>query len=492
MTPAEVAAVVGGALHTGGPGGPHALAGPGAATVSGPVVIDSREAEAGSLFVAFVGERADGHDFAAAAAGNGAVAVLGTRPVDLPGVPTVVVGDPQDALARLAAHVLGRLPDVRVIALTGSQGKTSTKDLLAAALADAAPDAATVATRGSFNNELGLPLTVLRATEQTRFLVLEMGARGIGHLRALCAVARPDVAVVLNVGKAHLGEFGTVEDIATAKGELVEALAAGGVAVLNADDPRVAAMATRTRGRVLTFGRGPADVRLEDLRLDASGRPLFTLSHAGERAEVALRLVGEHQALNAAAAAAAALAAGLTLAPVAAALGRVEVLSRWRMEVAERGDGVRVLNDSYNANPDSTAAALRALAAVAGTGRPGSRRTVAVLGEMRELGASAYAEHEAVGRLAVGLGVDLVLAVGEAARGVHEGARQALDEGGAAEGPDRRGGAVLVADNGEAVSWLRKQVRPGDVVLVKASRGARLDEVAAALLQTVTGGGGAR
>ena len=239
LTLPEIAAVVGGRV----------VDDPDGVVVSGAATVDSREVEPAGLFAAFVGERSDGHDFAAAAVAAGAAAVLGSRPT---GHPSVLVDDPRDALAALAHHVLGRLPDVTVLAVTGSQGKTSTKDLLAGVLA--AHDE-TVATRGSFNNELGLPLTVLRAGPGTRFLLLEMGARGIGHLRELCAVARPDVSVVLNVGKAHLGEFGTQDDIATAKGELVEALDPSGVAVLNADDPRVAAMASRTAGRVTTFGR---------------------------------------------------------------------------------------------------------------------------------------------------------------------------------------------------------------------------------------------
>src|SRR3954447_11048840 len=236
-----VAGIVGGTIEGNG----HAVA------VTGPVVIDGREALPGSLFVAFVGEHADGHDHTPQAAANGAVAVLGTRATELP---TVVVEDPQTALQRLAAHVLAevrRAGRLTVLALTGSQGKTSTKDLLAAVLADAGP---TVATRGSYNNEIGMPLTALRAGPDTRFLVLEMGARGRGHIAELAALVAPDVAMVLNVGVAHLGEFGSRDAIAQAKGELVEALTPSGTAVLNADDERVAAMASRTSGSVLSFG----------------------------------------------------------------------------------------------------------------------------------------------------------------------------------------------------------------------------------------------
>jgi UDP-N-acetylmuramoyl-tripeptide--D-alanyl-D-alanine ligase len=471
MTLQEVAEVVGGTVHDA----------PAPVTVTAPPSIDSRAVPTGGLFAAFVGERADGHDFAAAAVESGAAAVLGSRPV---GVPAVVVPDPQEALGALARHVLGRLPQLTVVAVTGSQGKTSTKDLLAAVLTAAAP---TVATEGSFNNELGLPLTVLRADEATRYLLLEMGARGRGHIHLLCGIAPPDVSVVLNVGKAHLGEFGTQADIAQAKGELVEALGEDGVAVLNADDPLVSGMAARTRARVLTFGAEElADVRVDDVRLDAEGRPSFALHHQGRRVPVSLRLVGEHQVWNAAAAASAALAAGLALEDAGQALAQVESLSRWRMEVRRRDDGLTVVNDAYNANPDSMAAALRALVGIA-AGRDEGCRTVAVLGEMRELGESADAEHEAVGRLAVRLGVDRVVVVGAAARAIGRGAAT-----GAATGPSRSQGEepVLVEDNDEAVSWLEEHLRPSDVVLVKASRGARLDTVAEALLAGSAAPGG--
>lgn len=454
MSLAQVAEVVGGSVH-GEPGA-------GEVVVDGPVVIDGREAAAGSLFAAFVGERVDGHDHVDQAAAAGAVAVLGSRPT---GLPTVVVEDVRSALQLLASYVVGRVRaegDLTVLALTGSQGKTSTKDLLAAVLGGAA---ATVATRASFNNELGMPLTALRVEPGTRFLVLEMGARGRGHIAELCALVRPDVSVVLNVGQAHLGEFGSREAIAEAKGELVEALAADGTAVLNAGDHRVAAMAARTSARVMSFGDVPgADVRVEDLALDRLGRPTFRLVTADASAEVTLRLVGAHQALNAAAAAAAALATGLDLADVATSLSQVETLSQWRMELRELERGVVVLNDSYNANPDSVGAALEALVSIAAD--DSSTRTIAVLGEMRELGDAHEAEHRGVGRRAAELGVDRVVVVGEAARGIHEGAGER---------------SVLLADNAAAVAWLTEHVTEGDVVLIKASRGARLDEVAATL-----------
>jgi len=448
-----VAEIVGGRVEGDGQG----------VVVTGTVVIDGREAGPGSLFAAFVGEHADGHDHAQQAAANGAVAVLGTRATELP---TVVVEDPQTALQRLAAHVVAQVRDngrLTVLAVTGSQGKTSTKDLLAAVLGEAGP---TVATFGSYNNELGMPLTALRVEPDTRFLVLEMGARGRGHLAELTGLVPPDVAVVLNVGSAHLGEFGSRDAIAEAKGELVTALRTDGVAVLNADDPRVAAMTNLTPERVLTFGTTDADVRLDDLVLDRLGRPTFSLTADGASARVALQLVGAHQATNAAAAAAAALAVGISLEQVAASLTQVAAVSKWRMELHELPGGVVLLNDSYNANPESMRAAIDALAAIGAD--PSVRRTVAVLGEMRELGADSEASHRELGEYAAGR-VDQLLVIGPGARGIHAGAA------------DAGGTSVFVDDNAAAIAWLGDQVDEGDAVLVKASRGARLDEVAAVL-----------
>jgi UDP-N-acetylmuramoyl-tripeptide--D-alanyl-D-alanine ligase len=425
---------------------------------------DSRRLQPGDLYVAIAGARVDGHDFAQAAHAAGAAVTLGSRPT---GLPTIVVDDPVAALGRLATHTLTALPDARVVAVTGSSGKTSTKDLIATLIEDLGP---TVAPAGSFNTEVGLPLTVLQATEQTRFLVLEMGARGVGHVAQLCAIARPDVSVVLNVGTAHLGEFGSREVIALAKGEIVEALGSDGLAVLNADDPLVAGMAERTAARVVTFGAGPgADYRAADLRLDELARPGFTLVTPQGTATVQLGMVGEHMALNAVAAAAVAGHFGMPVERIAALLAEAKPRSAWRMEVRQTADGVTVVNDAYNANPDSMRAALRSLAAMRTTGR-----TFAVLGEMAELGADSIAEHDAIGRLAVRLSVWRTIVVGAGARPLYLGASQ--------EG-SWDGEAVWVPDAAAAVSALRAQLRPGDVVLVKASRSAGLESVAAALLE---------
>ncbi|WP_435747838.1 UDP-N-acetylmuramoyl-tripeptide--D-alanyl-D-alanine ligase [Nocardioides sp. SYSU DS0663] len=456
MTLDEVTAAVGGVVH-----------GDGTVQVTGPAYVDSRAPVVGGLFVAIAGERVDGHAYA-----DHAHAVLGSRPT---GRPTVVVDDPVAALGRLARHVLDRT-GAAVLALTGSQGKTGTKDYLAHVLGTAAGSglpASTVATQGNLNNELGVPLTVLRATADTTHLVVEMGARGIGHIGYLCRVAPPVVAGVLNVGTAHLGEFGSREAIARAKGEIVEALPEGGTAVLNADDPLVAAMAGRTAGRVLSFGeRG--DVAWRRLELDDLGRPSFELGVGGAWHPVTLRQVGAHQVANATAAAAMALAAGVDPEAAAEALGTAEPGSRWRMEVHERADGLVVVNDAYNANPASVRAALEALAAI---GRRGARRTVAVLGEMRELGPTAHEDHVAVGRAAAEAGVDVVVAVGEPAAGFVTGAREV---------PGWTGEAILTAGRDEALSWVRKNAAAGDAVLVKASRGVALEVVAEGLLEAST------
>ncbi|MET9699197.1 UDP-N-acetylmuramoyl-tripeptide--D-alanyl-D-alanine ligase [Streptomyces sp. NPDC006529] len=440
--------------------------------VTGPVVIDSRQVEPGSLFAAFDGERVDGHDYAERAVAAGAAAVLAARPV---GVPAIVVPDVEKALGALARAVVERL-GTDVVALTGSAGKTSTKDLIAQVLQHHAP---TVWTPGSLNNEIGLPLTALKATAETRHLVLEMGARGIGHIAYLTGLTPPRIGLVLNVGTAHIGEFGGREQIAQAKGELVESLpdeAAGGVAVLNADDPLVRAMTARTKARTVLFGEADdADVRATEVRMTEGGRPSFTLHTPTGCGEVTLRLYGEHHVSNALAAAAVAHVLGMSVAEIATALSGAGTLSRWRMEVTERADGVTVVNDAYNANPESMRAALRALAAMGGGARANGGRTWAVLGPMAELGDESLAEHDAVGRLAVRLNVNKLVAVGgREASWLQLGA---YNEGSWGEE------SVLVSDAQAAVDLLRSELRPGDVVLVKASRSIGLERVALALLE---------
>jgi UDP-N-acetylmuramoyl-tripeptide--D-alanyl-D-alanine ligase len=439
----EVAEATGGTVH-----------GEGAHLVQH-VEIDSRLVRPFTLFAAIVGEHVDGHDYARQAREDGANGTLCTRPVY---GNCVVVADVTAALGRLARHNL-ELIGVPVIGVTGSQGKTSVKDLIAHVLE---ADGPTVAPVGSFNNELGVPLTVLRADDLTKHLVVEMGARGIGHIAELCRIAPPDIGLVLNVGTAHIGEFGSADGIARAKGELIEALPSDGIAVLNADDPRVAAMGKRTSARQLTFGVS-GDVALGQVTLDDGGEPHFTLAHDGVVAEVHVPQIGAHHAINAAAAAAAAIAAGLDLPTIVERLGTAGASSPMRMERRTRPDGLVVINDAYNANPESMAAALRAVAGI------GHGRAVAVLGEMLELGDGSVEAHREIGRLAAELGFARVVVVGPGARPIADGA------GAIAE---------VVDDVDVAIGTLSASLRPDDVVLVKASRGGRLERIAHALLES--------
>ncbi len=449
--------------------GAHLIGDP--ATQVGPkVVTDSRQAEPGSLFVALPGERVDGHDYATTAVERGASAVLVARRLDLD-VPQLVVPDALAGLTALATGLVARAKadGLKVVGITGSSGKTSTKDLVAAVLRTAGP---TVAPVGSFNNEVGVPLTATGVDADTRHLVSEMGARALGDVAALCRITPPDVGLVINVGHAHLGEFGSVAAIARAKGELVEALDADGWAVLNAEDANVAAMASRTGARIAGFAvAGPpsfGDLRVwaERIEADSLQRHGFLLRTDDDSFPVTLRVAGVHQVGNALAAAAAGLALGLPAGGIAAALSAAEPVSRWRMELTERADGLLVVNDAYNANPDSMAAALRSLAALR---RPGGR-LIAVLGDMLELGEKSAEEHTRVGSLAAELGIDEVLALGRFAEAIAAGAR-----GGG-------GHAVLVPDRAAAVEQLHALVSPADVVLVKASRGLALESVAEHLL----------
>jgi UDP-N-acetylmuramoyl-tripeptide--D-alanyl-D-alanine ligase len=453
---AEIAAIVGGRLVAADP----------EQTVSGKVEFDSRKVVAGDLFLAIAGERVDGHDYAEAAVRAGAVAVLASREV---AAPTILVADPIEAITSLARAVAPRL-NATVIGITGSSGKTSTKDLLGQVLAAAGP---TVATPASFNNELGYPYTVLLADERTQYLVLETSSRGVGHIRHLTGIAAPRLAAVLNVGSAHLSEFGSVQTIALAKGELVEALpgaADGGVAVLNADDRLVMEMAARTTARIVTAGEHPdADVRAAGVVVDSSGRARFELITAAGSAAVSLKVRGEHQVSNAVIVAALALACGLELPMVAHALSQASALSAWRMQVSETAAGITVINDAYNANPESMRAALKALAIMSE-----GRRSVAVLGHMAELGPDAIAQHDALGRHAVRLDIAALIAVGEQARAIATGA--------ALEG-SYDGESEWVPDATAAVARLGDLLRPGDVVLVKGSRSAAMEVVAQALIE---------
>ncbi|MFC9617714.1 UDP-N-acetylmuramoyl-tripeptide--D-alanyl-D-alanine ligase [Streptomyces sp. NPDC056938] len=428
--------------------------------VTGRSASDSREVGPGGMFVAVAGARVDGHDFVDQAVTTGATCVLATRPV---GVPAVVVPDVTAALGRLAQHVLTRT-GAQVVALTGSAGKTSTKDLLAQVLAHHGD---TVATPGSFNTEIGLPLTVMRAAESTRYLVLEMGARHLGDIAYLASLTPPQIGVVLNVGSAHVGEFGSREAIATAKGELVESLPPadqGGVAALNADDELVAAMATRTTASVVTYGTGEsADIRATGIQVTA-GRASFTLHTPHGTAPVALRLLGAHQVHNALAVAAAVHALGMDTGRIAEALSAAEPVSAGRLQILERADGVTIINDAFNANSESMRAGLETLTSVAG-----DRRTVAVLGEMKELGDTAKSAHADIGRLVGELGIDVLVTVGTTDE------MTALADAARPASPLR----IESADDPDVLlPLLNRLLKSGDVVLVKASKSVGLEKFA--------------
>ncbi|HTW20732.1 MAG TPA: UDP-N-acetylmuramoyl-tripeptide--D-alanyl-D-alanine ligase [Mycobacteriales bacterium] len=458
MTVGDVAALTGGHLDGVAPD----------VQVYGPVVVDSRLCTAGSLFACLPGEQVDGHEFVADAYRRGAVAALSVRAVD---GPSIVVDDPVRSLGFLAGGVLRRTSQCTVVGVTGSSGKTSTKDLLAGVLAFAGP---TVAPRASLNNEIGLPLTVLGVEESTRYLVLEYSARGVGHIEYLCRIARPAIGVVLNVGTAHLGEFGSREVVAAAKGELVEALPPDGVAVLNVDDPLVSGMRSRTAARVIGFGTSAdADVRLDAVQLDPQARPSFRLVTPRGSISVQLQLVGAHHAMNAAATAAVALEIGLGPDEVGEALDSLTAVSAHRMQVGSRADGLLVVDDAYNANPESVRAALDALSTLS-KDRAGS--SWAVLGEMRELGADGEALHTDVGRHAAELGIDHLVVVGPGADPVAAGAESVASW---------RGEAIVVAEPEAAVELLRNRLGSDDVVLVKASNALQYWRIAEALLEPI-------
>jgi UDP-N-acetylmuramoyl-tripeptide--D-alanyl-D-alanine ligase len=428
------------------------------------VSTDSRDMRDEGLFVALSGERTDGHRFVEQAFAEGAAAAM----VDADGSayrgrPMVRVGSTADALMRLAADERNSMT-ATVVGITGANGKTSTKDL---AQAVARTRFRVHASPGSFNNEVGLPLTILGAPPDTEVLVAEMGARRLGDVKLLSGIARPRVVVVTNVGVAHMEVFGSWASIVEASAEPIDALGPDDLAILNADDPVVVAYGDRSPGRVTTFGLRPhADVRAHDVSLDRDGRASFRLVTEEAEAEVTLAVPGEHMVSNALAAAAVGRELGIPLSEAATALTGAGV-SRWRMETFTTAAGVRVLNDAYNANPESTAAALRTARWMAGEGR-----LIAVLGEMAELGQISEVEHDRVGELAARIRVDRLLTVGEAARAI---ARAAVREG------MDHADVASYDDPADVLEDIRARVRVGDLVLCKGSRVAGLETLAEAL-----------
>jgi len=466
LTLAEIATAIGGELVSGAP----------EQVVDGSVETDSRLVGPGSVFFALLGEETDGHRFVPAAAEAGAALVVTERAVELPdgtGTAQIVVADGYAALAALAHEVVGRVRaggSLKVVGITGSNGKTSTKNMLRTILEQ---HGETVAPQGSFNNHVGAPVSMLRITHETRYLVVEMGASGTGHIAKLVSIAEPDVGVVLKVGLAHAGEFGGIEATQKAKSEMVTDLPSTATALLNVDDDRVASMRSLTAARVVGFGTSAdADYRISGIETDRSGTR-FTLtappvaeaadrSGGAEQVDVRLAILGEHHAMNASAALTVAHLWGVPLAAGAEALASMTRAERWRMELLQGGpEGVTVINDAYNASPDSMAAALRTLAQVV---RPGER-SVAVLGEMAELGEFSTEEHDRIGRLVVRLGIGQLVVVGPGAAPIHQAATL--------EG-SWDGESVYIEDVDDAVRALQEMVRPGDVVLVKSSKSAEL------------------
>jgi len=424
------------------------------------VQTDSRLNTAGSIFFALRGELTDGHLFANSAVANGAALVIAERPLDI-AVAQIIVGDGGHALHALARTVVARVRDrgdLKVVAVTGSNGKTTTKNMLRSILE---LEGETVAPQGSFNNDVGAPITMLGVTEQTRYLVVEMGADAIGDITRLQSIAMPDVGIVLMVGLAHIGKFGDAAVTARAKSEMVTALPSQATAILNYDDGRVKAMGRQTAASVSSFGLdSSADVWADEIEATVRGTA-FTLHVGDDVIAVQLRILGEHHVTNALAAVTAARALGIDPHRSVAALESIERAERWRMELLNGPGGVTVINDAYNASPDSMAAALKTLVQVVGP----ENRSVAVLGEIAELGDYATEEHDRIGRLIVRLNVQKLIVVGHAARHIHNAA--------GLEG-SWDGESVLVDNVEEAYAVLREELREGDVVLVKSSNSAGL------------------
>jgi UDP-N-acetylmuramoyl-tripeptide--D-alanyl-D-alanine ligase len=462
MTLQQIADAVGGTLHRGADAHDSPIAAAvSAMTIAGRAHTDSREVTPGDIFFAKPGEVTDGHLFAPQALDNGAALLVVQHILELP-VPQIVVEDTVLALGALATAVIARaraLGRLRIIGVTGSNGKTTTKNLLRSILT---PVGSTVAARESYNNEVGAPLTMLEVTEQTDYLVAEMGASAIGEIARLVRMARPDVGIVLTVGLAHAGGFGGIEATLKAKTEMVSDLHPGATAVLNRDDPRVASMADKTAANVLWFGLGPgAQVTARDIAATRTGTTFILVLPGEVRRPVRFGVLGEHHVMNALAAAAAAHALGVGIDAIVSGLEAVTRAERWRMEVLGGARGVTIINDAYNASPDSMAAALRTLAQIA---EPGMR-TVAVLGEMTELGELSGEEHDRIGLLAVRLNIGLLVVVGAGARRLHI---SAIREG-------SWDGESTFADTPEdAYDLLARTLRSGDLVLVKSSNAANL------------------
>ena len=430
-------------------------------TVTAAPVFNSSQATPGSIFLALKGEKADGHSFVAEAFTRGALLAI---VIVASSERCIVVPDVLTALNKLAAHVLDLLKDLQVIALTGSQGKTTTKDLLQHILENLGR---TVAPTGNFNNELGTPITLLQCDEETKFCILEMGARHIGDIALLCQMAKPNIGMVLRVGTAHIGEFGSAEAVAQAKSEMISSLDPGAVAILGQYDAFTPRMSALHKGKIITFGETTAaDVRATDVEI-REGRPHFDLVTSAGRAAVGLRLVGVHQVANALAAAAAATAVGASIDQIAVALSTADIRSKWRMEIQELR-GVVLINDSYNSSPESAEAALRTLVLFA---QERGGQSWAFLGKMHELGESSVDRHADIGTLASELGIDHLVCIGAAEYSSKLAVSSATE--------------IHLFEKKEEVLQLVHQMSAGDVVLVKASRAEKFEELAQAMVAEI-------
>lgn len=463
LSVSEIASAINGAVH-----------GDGTVSVFGSVETDSRLISAGDLFVAKPGEVTDGHEFAQQAVGAGAVAVVVERLIEDLDAPQIVVEDSVAALGRLAQFVLAEIrksTDLKVIGVTGSNGKTTTKNMLNAILSKVAE---TIAPIESYNNEVGAPYSILQTTLSTKFLVVELGAGGVGSIRYLTEIAKPDLGVILKVGLAHVGEFGGIEVTAKIKGELAEGMPTGSKLILNADDGYVAEMANHTKSQVVWFGTASeAGYRATDQSLTIEGTQ-FTLHWPdGATSKVHLQILGEHHVMNALAAAAVSDQLGVSRELIVSTLDQLPLAERWRMQVHHRADGVTIINDAYNASPDSTKAALQTLAQL---GRSG-RRTIAILGEMAELGNQSREQHDAIGRIVVRLNIDQLIVVGQGAKLIHMGAEQ---EGSWA------GESKFFESIDEALDHVRGMLMAGDLVLVKSSKSANLRYLGDDLMELTT------
>lgn len=438
------------------------LVGDGSIVVSGSVETDSRQVTSGGLFVAKPGEVTDGHAFVESAVANGAVAVIVEHQVQT-SVPQLIVRDSVLALGLLAKHVVAKvksLGELKIIGVTGSNGKTTTKNMLREVLSTAG---STIAPEESFNNEVGAPYSMLKVEEKTRFLVVEMGAGGPGTIRYLAEMCKPDIGIELKVGLAHAGEFGGISETEKIKAELVEELSSSGTAILNFDDERVMHMTSKTKAKITTFGLGEgSDYSASNVSISLAGTSFEYSAPDGFKSSVNLQILGEHHVYNALAALTTAEVLGIDRIAAIAALENMKLAEKWRMELGVAPSGLTVINDAYNASPDSMKAALQTLAQL---GRISGKKTVAVMGEMAELGEFSVQEHDAIGRIAVRLNLGQVVVVGKGAKLIHMGASQ--------EG-SWDGESQYFDEISNALAYLREMLTGDEIVLVKSSKSANL------------------